>query len=296
MRLFCFYICCMVDIQQVYEILRDLCNKDQRGFVTQNEFNNFASATQTKIYNEIFSEVLQANKLRRQQVDGKGPLSFMRQKQEDLAYYFAEYSLLGIDQASDPNYYATQENEDGAAVQLHDDTQMRWLKPRDLRYVISIHFDDVDTFGSSATPCEIIRDPQKYRRVLNSRLSHPSTDFPVAFISDSTINIHPIGNAVLPVMTYYRQARSRFALDTDVGAGDTITVAPMGSVDVSSQPIIVAQENAAGVNIINSLNTRNFDLPEHYLPEVVVEMAHMIGVNVRDTSLIQYGMKLSTEQ
>lgn len=294
MRLFCFYICCMVDIQQVYEILRDLCNKDQRGFVTQNEFNNFASAAQTKIYNEIFSEVLQANKLRRQQVDGKGAFSLMRQKQEDLAYYFAEFDLLGIDEALDPTYYDTQENEDGALVQVNAGTQVRYLKPRDLRYVINIHLGELDSLGASATPCEIVRDPQKYRRVLNSRLSHPSLEFPIAFISDATINIHPDVGGLRPVMTYYRQARSRYSIAQLYNEEGTAVDA--GAVDVGSQPIIIAQENNLGVNIVNHQNTRNFDLPEHYLPEVVMEMAHMIGINVRDTSLVQYGLKLSTEQ
>jgi hypothetical protein len=289
----------MVDIQQVYEILRDLCNKDQRGFVTQNEFNNFASAAQTKIYNEIFREVIQGNKLRRQQVDGKGPTSMVRQKQEDLAYYFAEFDLLGVDEALDPTYYATQENQDGALVQLNEATQMRWIKPRDLRYVIGIHLGELDSAGQSATPCEIIRDPQKYRRVLNSRLSHPSVDFPIAFIGDATINIHPNVAGLRPVMTYYRQARSRYTLPQLISIGD-VEVADVavdaGAVDIGSQPIIVSQNNANGISVVFHENTRNFDLPEHYMPEVIMEMAHMIGVNVRDNVLMQYGLKLSTEQ
>jgi len=282
----------MVDIQQVYEILRDLCNKDQRGFVTQNEFNNFASAAQTKIYNEIFSEVLQAGKLRRQQVDGKGPMSLMRQKQEDLSYYFAEYDLLLEEELLDPTYYATQENEDGAVVQLQAGTQTRYQKPRDLRYVINIHLGELDDYGASAVPCEVLRDAQKYRRVLNSKLSHPSLEFPLAFIGDNFIHVSPSNN-LRAVMTYYRQARSRFTLDQFV----TVETAAMaGDVDINAMPAIVATENANGVSIVNHQNTRNFDLPEHYMPEIIMEMAHMIGINVRDTSLVQYGLKLSTEQ
>lgn len=282
----------MVDIQQVYEILRDLCNKDQRGFVTQNEFNNFASAAQTKIYNEIFSEVLQANKLRRQQVDGKGPTSLMRQKQEDLSYYFAEYDLLLEEETVDPSYYATQENEDGAIAQLQTGTQTRYRKPRDLRYVINIHLGELDDYGASAVPCEILRDAQKYRRVLNSKLSHPSLQFPLAFIGDGFIHVSPSNN-LRAVMTYYRQARSRY---TTPQLSANLLVADSGDVDVNAMPAIVAVENANGVGIVNHENTRNFDLPEHYMPEVIMEMAHMIGINVRDNSLVQYGLKLSTEQ
>ena len=94
-------------------------------------------------------------------------------------------------------------------------------------------------------------------------------------------------------MTYYRQARSRFTIDQLVSIENA---AMAGDVDVNAMPAIVATENANGVSIVNHQNTRNFDLPEHYMPEIIMEMAHMIGINVRDTSLVQYGLKLSTEQ
>lgn len=293
MRLFCFYICGMVDITQVYEILRDLSNKDQRGFVTQNEFNNFAAAAQTKIYNEIFSEVLQANKLRRQQVDGKGAQSLLRQKQEDLAYYISEYDLFAPEE-TDANYYETQANEDSAEVQDQVGTQTQFVKPNDVRYIIAIYAGELDAVGQSAIPCEIIRDASKYRRVLNSRLSQPTAAFPTAFIGDRTIRISP-ATGLRATMTYYRQARSRYT-GTQVSDVFNEIIVDGGTLDVSSMPILVGTENNNGVNIINHQNTRNFDLPEHYLPEVVMEMAHMIGMNVRDTNLIQYGMKLSSEQ
>jgi hypothetical protein len=32
------------------------------------------------------------------------------------------------------------------------------------------------------------------------------------------------------------------------------------------------------------------------MDEVIMEMAHMIGMNVRDTALMQYGLKMSNEQ
>ena len=292
MRSFCFYICFMVDITQVYEILRDLSNKDQRGFVTQNEFNNFASAAQTKISNEIFSEVLQAGKLRRQQVDGKGAMSLMRQKQEDLSYYFAEYDLLEVGEGLD-DYLLTQQNEDGAEIEVNAATQDRYEKPRDLKYVIGIFLGETDAAGATAPPCEIIRDAQKYRRVLNSKLSHPTLSFPVAYIQDREIRISPAGG-LRPVMTYYRQPRARYAAQQVVDAAGT--VAAVGDLDVAGVPSIQVFENALGVQITDTLNTRNFDLPEHYLSEVVVEMAHMIGMNVRDTALMRYGLKLATEQ
>jgi len=55
----------MVSVIQVYEAVRDLCNKDQKGFITPAVFNRFASLAQQNIFNEMFNELKIATKLRR---------------------------------------------------------------------------------------------------------------------------------------------------------------------------------------------------------------------------------------
>ena len=49
----------MVSVQSVYETVKNLANKDQKGFVTPEIFNSFAKAAQLKIFHEIFQEAIE---------------------------------------------------------------------------------------------------------------------------------------------------------------------------------------------------------------------------------------------
>lgn len=294
----------MVDIQRVYQILNDLCNKDQRGFVTQNEFNNFAVAAQTKIYNEIFQDIFSAHKLRRQGVDGKGPLSLLNRKEEDLSNYIVQRDLILL---NEEDYAATQDPNNAVFGVLPDGTTesglietdptiaTSYLKPLDLHQIIAIYLGEAD----NSPACDILRDPVKYKRMVNSRISAPSENFPVAFVGDF-INIHPT-TALRAVMLFYRQPRSRYAAPVFVpDGGEENGVATgfqyvAGDLDITSPPVLRAYGGVEQTTF-DPVNSRNFDLPEHYLYEIVVEMAHMIGVNVRDKVLIQYGLKEAKEQ
>ena len=59
----------MISVQSVYETVKNLANKDQKGFVTPEMFNSFAKSAQLKIYQEVFQEVIDGKKLRRAQID-----------------------------------------------------------------------------------------------------------------------------------------------------------------------------------------------------------------------------------
>jgi len=54
----------MISVQRVYEVVRDICNKDQKGFVSPNVFNTLARVAQQNIFNEMFNELKVANALR----------------------------------------------------------------------------------------------------------------------------------------------------------------------------------------------------------------------------------------
>jgi Fe2+ or Zn2+ uptake regulation protein len=43
--------------------------------------------------------------------------------------------------------------------------------------------------------------------------------------------------------------------------------------------------------IVDPDNSKNFDLPEHYINELVSEIVKMIGVRLRDTTLTSYGLQ-----
>jgi hypothetical protein len=59
----------MVSVIQVYNALKDLVNKEQKGFITPQVFNSFAPVAQMNIYNELFAELVNAKRLSRQGFD-----------------------------------------------------------------------------------------------------------------------------------------------------------------------------------------------------------------------------------
>jgi hypothetical protein len=222
----------MIRIGVVYSIVRDLCNKDQKGFVTPAVFNTLAEAAQMNVYNEMFNELKLANRLRASGSDAGRDKSAYKMVEEDLSYFVKTSSLVNVDE--------------GFAVG----------KPSDLSRIISMHLDDTNT------SVEIIYDVEKIKRVLNSNLSAPTEEFPVALVSSNTIDVFPeeLGDEV--IITYYRYP-----------------VAPLYSV----------KEISDGFTIEDIANSIDFELPDHYLTEVVGEIARMIGVRLRDDVLMQYG-------
>ena len=226
----------MVKVGVVYSIVRDLCNKDQKGFVTPAVFNTLAEAAQMNVYNEMFNELKLATRLRRSGSDAGRDKSAYKMVEEDLSY-FIETSLL-------------TEIDDVLAG-----------KPDDLSRIISMHVED--------TSVEIIYDAEKLRRVLNSNLSAPTEDFPVALVGSNTIDVFPEEIADDVVITYYRYP-----------------VPPLYSVTQISD----------GFAIEDITNSIDFELPDHYLTELVGEIARMIGVRLRDDVLMQYGVAETTNR
>ena len=57
---------------------------------------------------------------------------------------------------------------------------------------------------------------------------------------------------------------------------------------VSAQPNFGYISAVQGVEIYSPSNSVDFELPEHYYTELVVEIAQMIGINLRDADVAQY--------
>ena len=83
----------MVSVLQVYTALKDLANKEQKGFITPQVFNSFAALAQMNVYNEMFSELVDAKRLSRQNFEPGRDKSVRKQKKEDLSYFLAEMQI-----------------------------------------------------------------------------------------------------------------------------------------------------------------------------------------------------------
>tara|TARA_E500000305_G_scaffold45832_2_gene35650 strand:+ start:3375 stop:4136 length:762 start_codon:yes stop_codon:yes gene_type:complete len=245
----------MVSVQQVYNTLKDLANKDQKGFITPMVFNNFAGLAQLNIYNEMFQELVKARQLQRQNFDPGRDKSVRKQILEDLSPFIV--SDLEITGESDSNVF---------------------FKPENLSKIISISSaagnrpDGVYTASTKRhdrKEFELVYDVEKIDRILTSNLSTPTEDFPVALITDE-IEVFPDTLDDIR-MTYYRRPGSINA------EGESTDALPIYN------EIVI--QNASFFNPTASLN---FMLPSNYVTELVMEIAKLVGVNLRDPNVVGF--------
>jgi len=179
------YICFMAqgaDITVVYNTLKDLANKDQQGFISPTEFNRFANIAQLNIFNGLFDELKDANRLSKAGFNPTRDKSRIKRVEEDLAYFSKSTT---VTKASS-----------------------KFAKPDDLARIIGITTaGSVMLNQSTKKPIELCYDEEKIERILISNLSAPTEDFPVALISDF---IHVFPTTVNKIqIRYYKYPEAR---------------------------------------------------------------------------------------
>lgn len=237
----------MASVNRVYSALKDLVNKDQRGFVTPAVFNNFAQVAQMNLFNKLFSDAALNKRLRQAQLDAGRDKSRVKQSNEDLSY-FSKKSTISL-------------------------TAGVGAKPTDLARIISILSTD-----SPAKSLELIYDEEKLEYILRSTLSAPTAAFPAALVGDS-IYVYPTTIASV-IMRYYKVPQGLVP-----ASGARTTASPrFGYVVV------------AGKEVFDATNSVDFELPEYYFSELVIEVAKLIGVNLRDTDVYTYAKQETQQQ
>lgn len=240
----------MVSVLQVYNALKDLTNKEQKGFITPQVFNSFAALAQMNIYNELFTELVDAKKLGRQSFDPGRDKSIRKQRLEDLAFFIRRADLFFT--------------EDSSLLS----------KPLNLSKIVSLTVDaEVDDNGQveDRVTCELVYDPEKMDRIVGSNLSAPTASFPVALVSTKDIEVFPINEVESAQLTYYAKPSS-FDSNGAISLGSPFYDFEVVSFDGNDLDLPTSA-------------CRDFMLPPHYLTEIVMEMAKLLGVRLRDPSI-----------
>ena len=155
----------MASVNAVYSTLKDLVNKDQKGFVTPAVFTNLAGIAQINIYNRLFDTLKDARRTRRAQFDSGRDKSLEKRIQEDLSSFARNETIARADGV--------------------------FAKPDDLSRIISATtFGSIVLGQSTRTPIEMLYDEDKIERILRSNISSPTESFPIALVSDD-IEVFP---------------------------------------------------------------------------------------------------------
>lgn len=246
----------MISVYRVYRALKDLANKEQKGFVTPVAFNSFAGMAQMKVYNELFDELSDERRARNRSEGVGRYLGGKVLKMNDLSMYVKTYTF-------------QQSNN-------------LFKKPEDLSKIISIEAGNVvlqdGRVGESSARrlgnrCEIVYDMEKANLLLNSNLSTPTEDFPVALVHE-LIEVFPTTINNIKIV-YYRLP----------GSYDV-----RGTASILSPSYAYRQSgNDPSQHIFDPDASYDFMLPEEMFPEIVYEMAKLIGLRLRDQDLLDYG-------
>lgn len=236
----------MASVNLVYNTLKDLANKEQRGFITPAVFDNFAQLAQMNVFKNILEKVQKGKALRVRGIDAARHQSLVTQAQTDLSA-LSKTSVLS--------------QADGV-----------FAKPEDMAYVIGITTNGSVILGQSTrTPIEILYDEDKIDYILKSDLMAPTEEHPIGLISDQ-IEVFP--SSIKKVrLTYYKYPQG---------------VNPISGARTASVPTF-GYTTASGVEIYNPTTSVDFELPDHYVPELVTEMAKLVGINLRDSDVFAYG-------
>ena len=236
----------MASVNVVYNTLKDLANKEQKGFVTPSVFNNFAAIAQVNVFKDIYASSSKGLVDRVRRIDPSRNLSKVNNVKEDLSVF---------------SKTATITKSNGV-----------FAKPDDLIYLIGLTTNGSVLLGQSTrTNIEIVYDESKIDHILKSDLSAPSESHPIALVS-SDIEVFPSSVNKIRV-SYYKYPQG---IVPNTGAK---------SVSLPSYQY----NTSSGVHVFDAANSIDFELPDHYVPELVVELAKLIGINLRDKDVFQYG-------
>ena len=247
----------MASVQRVYNALKDLVNKDQRGFITPAIFNRFASVAQMNVFNGLFDQQRTAVRMRRQQVDSPRDQNKFVQVLEDLSMLTKKSTLTLASGVVD--------------------------KPSDLGRVISMFTVGNLVLGvSNKAQVQIVYNSDDIDLVNLSDISKPTDQNPVALVANQ-IEVFPNVNTSISSidLRYYKLPQG---------------LVPTTQARSVSQPTFGYSTAVSGVEIYDPALSIDFELPEILFPDLVMEIGSLAGVNLRDSQVVQYSESQITQE
>jgi len=154
-----------------------------------------------------------------------------------------------------------------------------FAKPADYNRLISITTDGSILLDQSTKRIiDVCYDEDKFDRLMLSPLSKPKESSPLAMISDK-IEVYPTNINRIKVR-YYKTPKSR---DSDTGARLD---------SVPSYQVSGTDDNPYEA----STNQKDFELPERYETDLIIEICKMAGVNLRDDQVTSFASTEGTNK
>lgn len=270
----------MASVREVYTTLQGLANKDERGFVTPAVFNQFAGTAQQQVYNNIWMELERAQAARLRGTDPGMAESRIRGLKQDLSRFVTRVQL---DEAQDAAYprlnvpLALPTNFNRVVEVLYEPAAASITAPADSAAVNA-------STNAEVIPVEVIEDANKLQALLSSTLSRPTKAFPACYIIGLTLELYP-HDLILNKDTSEADTADEVGVSF-VYYKNPEGVTTAGALSASYPKFAYTVTN--NKEVYDDSNSIDFELPDHYVMDLVNELALLIGVNLRDKEVYQH--------
>ena len=255
----------MINISLVYNAVKALANEDQKGFVNPYTFNAMASVAQMNVYNEIMNGSFEASRFTTSRSDVRGTSSKLNSNKQHRSFYISTEIL-------------------------ENDGNSQFLLPVDCNKVVAVYKTaDIENVGKAQNlPIPISFDLEKaglhekgrYATLTPGTNSNQEFLNSVAFVSGRTIKIPAFSTSENIAVEYYRSPGSFSP------SGILASLKPALSFDVID---VATLEGTVSEYVIDDSASYNFDIPSVFLSEVVNEVAKLVGVQLEEAMVYQYG-------
>ena len=147
-----------INVNTVYTTVLSILNKEQRGYLTPDEFNKIATQVQLEIFEKFFEDYNQYVRMPKTDVEFASRMDHIREE-----------------------FQVFEKNQSASAVAVNVYTQ-----PTDLHRFGSAFYET----GTNSPEIQIISKREYHRQKL-SPLTQPTTDFPVAIYQEDKLTVYP---------------------------------------------------------------------------------------------------------
>tara|TARA_R110002072_G_scaffold102841_3_gene225897 strand:+ start:3086 stop:3880 length:795 start_codon:yes stop_codon:yes gene_type:complete len=247
-----------INVNQVYSTVLTILNKEQRGYITPDEFNKISTQSQLEIFEQYFEDLNQQLRVPQADVDYSDRI-------ENIDERIAIFKTFG-----DATYNTTTPTNpfwNLPAIDGYGNTiiysGVEPVNPPFPSTTVSFYRIGTVTYNSSSNPVEIQRlQRSDYYQIQKSPLTRATNSFPNYLYENNKLYISP---------------------NTIISAGDI-------TVDFVRKPRNVVwgySLGAVGQYVYDPATSQNFELSESEQTSLIIKILLYSGVIIKDPQLIQ---------
>ena len=243
-----------ISVNKIYQTVLALANKEQRGYITPQEFNLFADHAQMDIFEQYFYDL---NQFKRTVGNDTMHSDMVNILEEKISAFHKEISYAHYDQ--NERYIGTKDSFFEAF----------YNKPADMYRLIEILKIDPNQGIVSEIDRLNVRD---YERAIKSTLTRGSINMPVCAIKDDSIVVAPSAeSSTSQIKIDYIKKPSDVVWGYTTGPLNQYIYAPPGTTGIITPPT----------------GSVDFELHTSEQTEVIINILFYEGVVIRDPHIVQ---------